>query len=289
MKPDRLHLHIARGLPVAVALLAVAFLWVPGGPSRAADGDKAEAAEASAKPLRALMLTGGCCHDYEQQKFILSNGISERARVEWKIVHEGGSGTKHQFELLRSDGWQKDFDVVLYNICFAHEPDREYIDGITAVHAAGLPAVALHCTMHTYHWKTETDSWEQMLGVTSPRHGKHAPITVKNVKADHPVMKGFGDQWVTPQGELYHIKEVWPTATVLAEGTIDDWKSRHACIWVNEFGEGKTRVFGTTIGHHNETMSEDTYLDVVTRGLLWAAGKLNDDGSPAAGFAAAAP
>jgi hypothetical protein len=28
------------------------------------------------------------------------------------------------------------------------------------------------------------------------------------------------------------------------------------------------------------------YLDLVTRGLLWTAGKLQDDGTPAAGYAA---
>ena len=35
------------------------------------------------------MVTGGCCHDYEAQKKILSEGISARANVEWTIVHEG--------------------------------------------------------------------------------------------------------------------------------------------------------------------------------------------------------
>src|ERR1043166_6356594 len=37
----------------------------------------------SAEPLRALLITGGCCHDYEAQKKILSKGISrsEERRV----------------------------------------------------------------------------------------------------------------------------------------------------------------------------------------------------------------
>ena len=54
------------------------------------------------------------------------------------------------------------------------------------------------------------------------------------------------------------------------------------CIWVNTYG--KARVFGTTLGHANKTVSTDTYLDLVTRGLLWACGKLDDDGKPAAGY-----
>jgi hypothetical protein len=40
-------------------------------------------------PLKALMVTGGCCHDYVAQKKILSEGISARANVVWTIVHEG--------------------------------------------------------------------------------------------------------------------------------------------------------------------------------------------------------
>ena len=42
------------------------------------------------KPIKALLVTGGCCHDYERQKLILTQGISARADVEWTIVHQGG-------------------------------------------------------------------------------------------------------------------------------------------------------------------------------------------------------
>jgi type 1 glutamine amidotransferase len=47
---------------------------------------------------------------------------------------------------------------------------------------------------------------------------------------------------------------------------------------------GKARVFGTTLGHSNDTMQTDVYLDLVTRGLLWATGHLNEDGTPAKGY-----
>lgn len=47
---------------------------------------------------------------------------------------------------------------------------------------------------------------------------------------------------------------------------------------------GKARVFGTTLGHSNQTMQREVYLDVVARGLLWACNKLDDDGKPKAGY-----
>ena len=52
--------------------------------------------------------------------------------------------------------------------------------------------------------------------------------------------------------------------------------------WVNQYG--KTRVFSTTIGHNNATVEDARYLDLVARGVLWATGKLGDDGKPVAGY-----
>ncbi|MFP6671259.1 MAG: hypothetical protein VB857_07580, partial [Pirellulaceae bacterium] len=43
-------------------------------------------AEAEEKPIRALLITGGCCHDYARQKLILTRGISARANVQWTVV-----------------------------------------------------------------------------------------------------------------------------------------------------------------------------------------------------------
>ena len=38
------------------------------------------------------------------------------------------------------------------------------------------------------------------------------------------------------------------------------------------------------MGHHNETMREKVYLDLIARGLLWSCRKLDDDGKPLAGY-----
>ena len=44
------------------------------------------ATTAAPPPLRALLVAGGCCHDYPEQTRILTDGISKRARVEWTMV-----------------------------------------------------------------------------------------------------------------------------------------------------------------------------------------------------------
>ena len=45
-------------------------------------------------------------------------------------------------------------------------------------------------------------------------------------------------------------------------------------VWANSYGIG--RVFATTLGHADTTVGHQVYLDLVTRGLLWACGKLDD-------------
>lgn len=260
-----------RTLALAVSVLLALLLFLGlGGAGSAEEARKGEKEPA----VRALLVTGGGYHDYEKQKVILTEGISSRADVAWDIFMGDPAQTKAK---LSEEGWADDYDVIVYNLCHAHETDAKFVEGISKVHHDGKAAVVIHCAMHSYHWKIpgEGKPWPAMLGVTSPRHGAHAPIEVTNVAKDHVVMKGFPEKWTTPKGELYHIEKVWPTATVLAKGSIDGGKTFHDCVWVNKHGKG--RVFGTTLGHHNETMGEDVYLEMVTRGLLWATGHLGEE------------
>jgi type 1 glutamine amidotransferase len=78
------------------------------------------------------------------------------------------------------------------------------------------------------------------------------------------------------------MAKIWPNCVPLAKTVSTNEMPNTTCIWVNTYG--KARVFGTTLGHANKTVSTDIYLDLVTRGLLWACGKLDDDGKPMAGY-----
>lgn len=259
-------LAVFLGLPLGVAGIAV------GAPS--------------VEPIRALLITGGGWHDYDAQKDILSEGIMARANVEWTIALEGMEGStrersEHKTALQEEPDWAKNFDIAVYNICYGHLTDVDFIEAIARVHEQGLPAVVLHCTMHSYR-EAETDAWQNLLGVETNRHEARRPFTVENLAAEHPIMKPFPATWRTPQGELYMIEHVHDGVTPLAHAYGVDTQRHHLAIWTNEYGDA--RVFGTTIGHHNETMATDEYLGVVTRGLLWAAGKLQEDGTPAPGY-----
>lgn len=237
------------------------------------------------QPLRGLLVCGGCCHDFTAQKKILSEGISARANVTWTIVHEdapkGADERNHKVSIYLKPEWWKGYDVVLHSDCFGMVSDNAFIDGIAQAHKEGVPAVILHCASHSYRAGT-TDEWRKCVGITSRSHEKRRDLTVKVTNPGHPVMKGFPAEWLNKNDELYKNEHLWPNCIPLAQSYGEETKKDHVVIWVNTYGKG--RVFATTLGHTNETMSDPVYLDLVTRGLLWSCGKLKDDGTAAEGF-----
>ena len=225
---------------------------------------------AAEQSLKALLITGGCCHNYEFQAKALTEGISKSFQVEWTVVNEGGTGTKAQIALYDKPDWAKGFNIVIHNECFADTTDENYIRKITEAHKAGVPAMVIHCAMHTYR-SAPIDDWREFLGVTSRRHDHQSKYPVKVVATDHPVMKGFKADWVTPMDELYVIEKLWPNATALATSKSEQDGKDHPVAWVNTFG--KARVFGTTYGHSDDTFRDPVFIDLLTRGFRWAVGK----------------
>jgi type 1 glutamine amidotransferase len=232
-------------------------------------------------PLKALLVTGGCCHDYEVQKRVIPEGISARANVVWTIVHEGGTTRDHKVSIYENADWAKGYDVVVHNECFGHVTDVAFVERIAAPHKAGLPAVMLHCSAHSYR-QAATDEWRQVLGITSMSHEKRRDLVVKSLGTKHPVLVGFPETWDVPQDELYKNDKVWENIVPLAKAYGEDTKRDHTVVWVNTYGKGRT--FATTLGHGNSTMQDPVYLDLIARGLLWSCGKLADDGKPKKGF-----
>lgn len=236
----------------------------------------------SVKPIRALMISGGCCHDYPNQNLILSEGISSRARVDWTLVNQGGTARDVQIPVYDDPHWADGYDVVVHNECFGGVTDVDWLESIVKTHTEkGIPAVFIHCSLHSYR-AAKTDAWRSLMGARSMSHEGHRPLDVENLRPNHPIMKTFPPVWHTPNGELYKIEKMWPDAIPLAKAFGKDTQKDHVCVWLNHLGNA--RVFTTTLGHHNETMQSPVYLDMVSRGLLWAVGELDADGSPTAGY-----
>jgi type 1 glutamine amidotransferase len=254
-----------------------------------------------AKPLRVLLVAGGCCHDYATQKMLLAEGISARANVDIHIEHNPDKTTKATFEIYKNPDWAKDYDVILHDECSGDISDKTYVGNILNAHKNGMPAVNLHCAMHSYRWgdfrnanlKLGDDNaqWYEFTGMQTSGHGPQEPISVSVVDKDSPITKGTSD-FTTIKEELYLCIQLFPKSHPLLKGdqVVTDKKTQQqktdsaVVAWTNEYGPNKTRVFNTTLGHNNETVGDARYLDFITRGLLWAAGKLGEDGKPLPGY-----
>jgi type 1 glutamine amidotransferase len=289
--------RIFRSPAAAARAVGVAGLFA-GDAARAADPSPAKPAElvAGAK-LKVLLVTGGCCHDYGRQKQILEQGISARAPVEFTTVHEGDGITGQRHSVYEKPDWWKGYDLVIHDECSADVKDLAFIKNILAAHEAGVPAVVLHCGMHNYRsegFPKAVTPWFEFTGLQTTGHGQQLPIAIAFVDKESPITKGLED-WKTVNEELYNniAGDVLPTAHALAKGkqarTVypkKDGKEDKSqpgkevvdetiVAWTNDY-KGKAKVFATTIGHNNDTVGDARYLNLVTRGLLWAAGRSAD-------------
>src|SRR6185295_11804476 len=96
---------------------------------------------ADVKPLRALLITGGCCHDYGKQKDILKKGIEERINAEVTQVHTDDKSTKPPLAILGNADYAKGYDIVIHDECAADIKDLSVIDAVLAPHKDGIPGV----------------------------------------------------------------------------------------------------------------------------------------------------
>jgi type 1 glutamine amidotransferase len=284
----------ARPLVKLVILLVTVALSGGAKLAFAAPGDAADAD----KPIRALLVAGGCCHDYAKQKDILTQGISARANVVWTISYDPDKGTKHLNPIYeKGDDWAKGFDVIVHDECTADVKDLPIIERVLKPHKEGLPGVVLHCGMHCYRsegWPQVVTPWFEFTGLQTTGHGAQIPIAVTFIDNRNPVTKTLAD-WTTIHEELYNniAGKVLDTATPLAvgkqsrftfpkkdgkedrSGAYKETTDESVVVWTNIYN-GRTKVFATTLGHNNETVADPRYLDLVTRGLLWSIDKLDD-------------
>src|SRR5580765_3756701 len=164
-------------------------------PSRAAD----------AKPLRILLLTGGCCHDYARQKDILKKGIEGRLNAVVDQLHTDDSSTHPPLAIFGNPDYAKGYDLVIHDECGADISDPTVIQGVLQPHRDGIPGVNLHCAMHCYRIGNPNDPvtlgtphgfWFEYLGLQSSGHGAQKPISITFTNKDNSIVRGLED-WTT--------------------------------------------------------------------------------------------
>ena len=279
----------------ACTMTTVALISLPG-----------QASAQEPKPLKALLIAGGCCHDYKTQKDILKTGLEARANVVVDIIFSPDGSTRPPMAIYGKPDYATGYDVILHDECAADISDAAVIEGVLKPHRDGIPGVNLHCAMHSYRIGnpgeaatpgTARSLWFDYLGIQSSGHGAQLPIIITQTDKDHPINRGLAD-WTTINEELYNNVKVREAAQSLARGKqiltqkkktadgteiVTEKPVEYVVTWVNNY-QDKTRVFSTTIGHNNATVADPRYLDLVARGLLWSCGKLDAQGNPLPGY-----
>ncbi|OYP30445.1 ThuA domain-containing protein [Rhodopirellula sp. MGV] len=257
---------------------------------------------AADQSLKVLLVAGGCCHDYKTQTQLLKSGIEKRIPSEVTIVYNPSNGTDARFDIYEKDDWAEGYDVVIHDECSASVTEKPYVARILATHENGVPAVNLHCAMHSYRWGdygkpvepgADNAGWYEMIGVQSTGHGPQQPIEINFDSGDHPILKGL-KPWTTINEELYNNVQVFSGTSVLVRGEqilppsrralrdnpqAEPTKATAVVGWTNLYGPKETRIFSTSLGHQNGTVEDDRYLDFIARGVLWATGHISEDGT----------
>jgi uncharacterized protein len=240
------------------------------------------AAAQQPRPIRALYITGGGFHDFVAQEQIVPPGIAARTNIVWTIDHTAGKSTDTLIARHKTTAWADEFDVVVYNMSFSFVVDSQWIDRIAHAHRdKGVAAVILHGATHSYRRST-SNAWRELMGAASMRHDAQREFHLERVVADNPIVKALPKEWGPGSDELYNIDRTWPSTMPLVQAWSIEGEKHFPVVWTNT--HGKAKVFVTTMGHTNRTMSDEIYLDLVTRGLLWTVGKLAADGTPIAGY-----
>ena len=167
--------------------------------------------------INALIVSGGCCHDYPGEAKILMDAVNRVLPVDWTAVVQGGSGTRGSMPVYADADWAKGFDIVIHNECLATST-------IPPTSAGSPPPIATARRPSSSTARcTPTARPRSTTGASSSaspraRHTKPFNIPVKIAAADHPAMAGFKADWVTPVDELYVIEKIWPNTTRTGHG-----------------------------------------------------------------------
>ena len=227
---------------------------------------------AETKSIRALLIAGGCCHDYAKQYEVISKGIQSRANVQVDVIWTDDKSTNPPLPLYEKADWAKGYDIIIHDECAASMNNKETLTRILDAHKT-IPSIQLHCAMHSF--RTGEDRWFKHLGLQSAAHGPQEPIAITFVDKEHPITKTLAD-WTTIKEELYNNVNLFEAHPLAMGKQMVQGKSVDAIVaWTNE--KAGARSFSTTIGHNTETVADARYLDLITRGLLWACDKLTPE------------
>jgi hypothetical protein len=220
--------------------------------------------------MKALIITTqGVYHNYRQQTWILAHRIAEQANVRFDVsLSETGR--------WQTTDYSEGYDVLIYNFCLANNTNADLIANMRRqTEQLGVPALVIHCSMHSFR---DTELWWPLLGLKTTAHEPLRPLTLAK-RAPHPITAGIPDNWTLTEDELYINLEFDGQPLLTSRG--EDGRD-HVTAWLAY--PGGTPVFGTTLGHSEDTIKNPPFQRMLANALLHVTGNLSPDGTPRAGM-----
>jgi putative membrane-bound dehydrogenase-like protein len=209
---------------------------------------------AAADQLSVLFLGDKGHHQPEQRFGWIKAPLAERGIAV--------SYTENLNELTTSNLAKYDVLLVYANIGgVSPEQEKAILDYV----ASGKGFMPVHCASACFGKNPE------LIKLMGGRFKSHGTEVFKAMIADreHPTMRGFSgfDTW----DETYvHDQHNEIDRTVLMYRVTKGKNEREPWTWVRTHGQG--RVFYTASGHDERTWSAPAFVDLMARGVAWAAG-----------------
>ncbi len=143
---------------------------------------------------------------------------------------------------------------------------KEQLEPVLAAVESGVGIAGLHGGMGDAF--RQSTQWQFMVGGQWVAHPGGADITYEvKIVSDDPIVAGIEDFEVTSEQYYMHVD---PNNEVLAVTYFSDWgDAPMPVVWKKSWGEG--RVFYSSLGHNAEIAAQEEPLEIMTRGMKWAA------------------
>jgi putative membrane-bound dehydrogenase-like protein len=214
---------------------------------------------------RVLVIGGGSSHNFA--KFFGGTDVA--------TLREAGLGVHYTEDRDQAASELANADVALISVNRRFFDTAAYREALLNFAQAGKGIVMLHPgTWYGFTGWPELNA--QIVGGGARSHDRIHPFEVRNLAANHPVMKGLPAMFVV-EDELYHVNAEPPapgTAAieVLAETSPSDrYQKSHPSVWITR--HPKSRILGIALGHDQRVHDLLPFKQLLVQGLRWASGK----------------
>lgn len=180
---------------------------------------------------------------------------------------------KHDFDVTISDTLDtfKALDLTQFDLIVPiwtmGKIERDQLKPIIDAVQTGVGLAGVHGGMCDA-FRNETE-WQYMTGgqwVAHPGNDGVEYTVEMNPNEPSPITAGIPTLHIKSEQYYMHVD---PAIRVLATTTFADGTVMPV-VWTKSWGEG--RVFYCSLGHQRNVLEPDDVLELVTRGMLWAAG-----------------